>query len=574
VTDPVAPGVARFRLLASAIAGRGMTVDACAPGQTPGTDGRVIRVDADAPPERQRDQVILHAALVAGGGLRADLMQRLSRRPRAAERFLAVEGRRALAVETDVPRARRLADDGPSTPPSADAATSVSIALSRRAVDRPPQWWGGLDPRRVLEGPAQDDGQQADAAGRRLQPVAELDEQPPPSDGPPGPDRDSPLSAAMAKLLQRFKGGLAAGVGSGGASTDVVAPGTRVGGDRMVGLSTGAADLPPAAAPVAPGLAVYPEWHARAGRYRPNWCAVTELDVEPASSALADTGSGELRRRLAGVGTGRRRARRQLDGEHLDIDAVVESEIDRRAGYAATDRVYVGHGRRRSELAVMVLLDVSGSASDPSPRGGTIHDQQASTAAELMHALHDVGARVAAFGFRSRGRLAVELLRIKSFDEPDDSRVGRRLAALEPSGFTRLGAAVRHATRTLARDGGAAHRVLVVVSDGFAYDDGYEGAHGEADASRALQEARDGGIGCLCLGIGAAPDLDALRPVFGTAAFARADHLDELHASIGGLFRGALVNADVRNQLAQRRRTRPSAHMPRAAAMRSMGITS
>ena len=59
-------------------------------------------------------------------------------------------------------------------------------------------------------------------------------------------------------------------------------------------------------------------------------------------------------------------------------------------------------------------------------------------------------------------------------------------------------------------------RLLVVLSDGLAYDHGYEPAYGAADARRALGEARRQGVGCLCLSVGASTDDEALGRVFGS----------------------------------------------------------
>ena len=80
----------------------------------------------------------------------------------------------------------------------------------------------------------------------------------------------------------------------------------------------------------------------------------------------------------------------------------------------------------------------------------------------------------------------------------------------------------------LQRDSGVGRRLLVTISDGFAYDHGYEGRYGEADARRALAESRRQGVGCLCLSIGATTETDALQRVFGTAAHARLPRTQDL----------------------------------------------
>src|SRR5439155_574179 len=80
-------------------------------------------------------------------------------------------------------------------------------------------------------------------------------------------------------------------------------------------------------------------------------------------------------------------------------------------------------GRSRPELAVLVLLDVSGSAAEPSATGVPVHEHQRAAAAALTVALHDLGDRVALYAFRSQGRSAVHVLPVKRFDDSFDARV-------------------------------------------------------------------------------------------------------------------------------------------------------
>jgi nitric oxide reductase NorD protein len=89
-----------------------------------------------------------------------------------------------------------------------------------------------------------------------------------------------------------------------------------------------------------------------------------------------------------------------------------------------------------------------------------------------------------------------------------------------------------------------------VISDGLAYDHGYERVYGAADARRALAEARRRGTGCLCLTIGAATDVDELRRVFGSAAHATIPKPEQMSQTIGPLFRSAIRSAEVRRRVA------------------------
>jgi nitric oxide reductase activation protein len=156
---------------------------------------------------------------------------------------------------------------------------------------------------------------------------------------------------------------------------------------------------------------------------------------------------------------------------------------------------------------------------------------------------------------------------LKRFEHATDAGVLQRLGGLSPGAYTRLGAAIRHAASVLETEGGTARRLLVVLSDGFAYDHGYEGAYGEADARRALSEARRRGTACVCLSIGAGTDVGDLRRVFGTAAHASIPTTEQLPSIVGPLFRTALRLTSAQRRTFQRReRTRERLRMERRSA--------
>lgn len=235
----------------------------------------------------------------------------------------------------------------------------------------------------------------------------------------------------------------------------------------------------------------YPEWDVARGSYRPAWCTVRE--VEPAVTARATLAVDDaiaVRRPLARLGMGLHRRHRQPQGDDIDIDAAVEARVEVRAGSVPDEAVYLDSLRRRRDLSVLLLLDVSGSAAEPGTVGRTVHEQQRAAVADLAVALHDLGDRVALYAYYSQGRRAVSMVPVKRFDDQLNAQVIRRLNSLEPGAYSRLGAAIRHGSAILEARGGTSRRLLVVLSDGLAYDHGYERAYGAADARRALTEAR------------------------------------------------------------------------------------
>ena len=268
----------------------------------------------------------------------------------------------------------------------------------------------------------------------------------------------------------------------------------------------------------------------------------------PAASAhrrLGPPKTHALRRSLGRLGREFEQRHRQLQGDDIDLDAVVDARVDLLAGSACDEAVYLDAVRARRELSVLVLLDVSGSAGEPGTTGSPVHEHQRTAAAALAQVLSELGDRVALYGFRSQGRTAVQVLAVKRFADPLDLRTFERLGGLEPAAYTRLGAAIRHGTQILERGNvGTAKRLLMVLSDGFAYDHGYERAYGEADARRALTETRHRGIGAACCSLGVPTDADALSRVFGTAAYASVPNVDHMAGVLGPLFASALRSAE------------------------------
>jgi nitric oxide reductase NorD protein len=555
-------GPERLKLLASAVAGRPVSVAALdPPGTAAWTDGVTVFVDPAATAREQVRFVTVQASLLSSGSLDAEYLSALARRPALCSRYLAVEGHRALAAhEGLIPPSARLLIDPEAAARSTSPAESLAVAMSRDKVADAPHAFGTIRPRRFRTNFTEPRGPNAAAqhVPRRTDAdiVRELDD---------GEDDGAALfegvsspvggGGGIGRLIKRLLGDARSGNG-GPPGADAATHWSR-----RASRHPGAGTMTTSVASVADSLEdaarrawTYPEWDRHRHYYRSDWCTVSE--VEPAGAKLApfeppDTHS--LRRALARLGREWQRRPRQLQGIHIDIDAAVAAYVDVASGSPPAEDVYIDILRQRRDLAVLILLDISGSAGEPSPSGGMVHDHQRAAAAALVRTLHDLGDRVALYSFRSQGRRAVHVVPMKKFGERLDTRVLQRLGGSSPGAYTRLGAAIRHGSAVVERDGGTMRRLLVVLSDGFAYDHGYEGAYGEADARRALAEARRRGTACLCLSMGALTDTEALRRVFGTAAHARVPRLEDLPAMVGPLFRFALRSAEAQQRTFQRK---------------------
>ena len=106
---------------------------------------------------------------------------------------------------------------------------------------------------------------------------------------------------------------------------------------------------------------------------------------------------------------------------------------------------------------------------------------------------------------------------LKSFDEPWP-RCKAALASLEPTGYTRIGPALRHGVALLERQH-AAQKLLLLISDGKPTDyDRYEGRYGIADVRQAMREAHQARIHTYALAV----DVQAkhyLPQMFGSGNF-------------------------------------------------------
>ena len=534
----------RLGLLASAISSRALQVASGERGAPAWTDGRVVFVDAGMSRRQQIESVAVQASLLAAGSLDADLVLKLSRRPALTRRYLAVEGHRALAAIEDLlpPSVRSLIDTEVAARADSPAA-SLAAALSRNAIADPPDSFGTIRARRLLASINRADSAAAMRQHGPREPLAELAED---DDGTAADLFSSPvggggaLGRLLGKLLvvvRQLNGG---GPPGADAPTHRTRAGTRSRSD--VAFATGMAEE----AAIERGGRKYPEWDAHRRRYRRDWCTVQEVEPPPQDGTpLLVSDAYGLRRPLARLGMGLDRCRRRVQGDDIDIDAVVDARVEMMAGSAPDEAVYVESLRRRRDLAVLLLLDISGSSAEPGAPGHTVHEQQRSAAAALTVALHDLGDRVALYAYHSQGRSAVQLMPVKRFDDDLDTLVMRRLHGLVPGAYSRLGAAIRHGAAVLEDRGATSRRLLVVLSDGLAYDHGYEPAYGAADARRGLAEARRRGTACVCLSIGASTDAETLRRVFGSAAHATIPRTEQLSQVIGPLFRAALRSAEV-----------------------------
>jgi nitric oxide reductase NorD protein len=295
-----------------------------------------------------------------------------------------------------------------------------------------------------------------------------------------------------------------------------------------------------------PPAIYYEEWNSDRGSYVRNGAAVRIYDASGADPAWLRQ---ELRDHAATVRQiktqfERLRARRALlphqqRGDALDLAACVDATIDRRLGNSPDDRLYVDARPARRGLAISLLIDASGSTDQRVTESWRIIDIEKIALVLATQALDALGDLYAIYAFAGRHASNVKITVVKDFNEANGDPIMRRIAALNSGGFTRLGAAVRHATRQLARQS-VGHRLLLLLSDGRPNDlDAYQGPYGVEDSRQAILEARASGVFPYCLTIDQAAS-EYLPRIFGKAGHTVLQRPEQLPRALLAVVRGLI----------------------------------
>jgi nitric oxide reductase NorD protein len=301
-------------------------------------------------------------------------------------------------------------------------------------------------------------------------------------------------------------------------------------------------DLPPAEhddIPLGEGIAL-PEWDFRRRVLQPDYCRLQPMLARDAVPAPLPAHLARKARRLRAVFDllkPRRVWQHDLpDGTDLDINAVIRHRTDRLRG-AQADQANLFRSFRNAErdLSCLLLADLSLSTDSWVNNEQRVIDVIRDSLLLFSEALATTGDRFALYGFSSRRRSHVRFHTLKTFDEPYSDRSRGRIQAIRPGYYTRMGAALRHATTILAKQPSST-RLLLMLTDGKPNDlDRYEGRYGIEDTRMAVHGAISAGVRPFCVTIDAQAR-DYLPYLFGTNAWMLLRHASELPAKLPLLY--------------------------------------
>ncbi len=241
----------------------------------------------------------------------------------------------------------------------------------------------------------------------------------------------------------------------------------------------------------------YWEWDKNLGDYKIDWCLVRQRmakddpnDIVAATREARQGLINLIRSQFARLKPERfRKYRAQPYGDNLDIDALIQSLVEMRTSGWLNENVYVRRDKRVRDVAVLFLLDQSGSTEEE-VAGRRVMDLQKEAMVLMAEALDSLGDPFGIMGFSSEGRFRVDMFMVKDFWEEYDQTVQYRLGNLQPLHFTRMGAVVRHAIHQLDQVP-AAIRLLIILTDGRPYDSEYGNLdYAVEDTKKALMEAK------------------------------------------------------------------------------------
>ncbi|MFN0089811.1 MAG: VWA domain-containing protein [Acidimicrobiales bacterium] len=289
----------------------------------------------------------------------------------------------------------------------------------------------------------------------------------------------------------------------------------------------------------------YDEWDHKIEDYRPAWCTLTEhrqtRTQEGFVAATFHEFGGivtQIRRNFQLMRPeALRKMRYQLEGDDLDTDGLVEYVVDRRARISPTPRVYIKRDKRDRDVTTAFVVDMSSSTDRKIDGRKRIIDIEKEALLLMCEALEAIRDEYAIYGFSGSGREDCQFYVVKELGERYDDRVKGRIGGIYARQKTRMGPALRHATRRLAAADSNV-KLMILLTDGKPYDsDTYQdNTYAQEDTKMALREARREKIHLFCVTVDR-EGADYLPHMYSDANFVVVDDVRTLPQKLPQLYR-------------------------------------
>ena len=267
-------------------------------------------------------------------------------------------------------------------------------------------------------------------------------------------------------------------------------------------------DLPSAESddtPLGEGI-LLPEWDYRKSELIKDHCCLQPMIADTADAIELPTRlrstAKRLRSQFEALVPSRIWYKGQKEGSEIDLDAYLDFITEQKKSQAVAEQgMYREFRGGVRDMACLLLADFSLSTDSYVNNDDRVIDVIRDSLLLFAEALSATGDQFAMYGFSSRYREHIRFHTLKTFKESHNNISRGRINAIKPGYYTRMGAAIRHASEMLSKQA-ASQQLLLLLTDGKPNDlDLYDGRYGIEDTRMALIEARRKGLQPFCVTI-------------------------------------------------------------------------
>lgn len=248
------------------------------------------------------------------------------------------------------------------------------------------------------------------------------------------------------------------------------------------------------------------EWDYQQKKYKKNFCQIYESQLSETSIAYTQKTFEEqnivlrqLEKKLNNFFNEYQIIKKQPEGEEIDLEAITERFTDIQAGITPKDNIFLSKRKNIKDIAILILTDISLS-TDGYVNDHRIIDTEKQSLLLFGEILHKYNTQFQIDVFSSKTRNHCDYHTIKKFNDDWDKQK-HHIGAIQPKGYTRIGAAIRNAHEQL-KNINTKKKWLLLLTDGKPNDyDRYEGKYGIEDIKHAIKEVRNNDIHVSALAI-------------------------------------------------------------------------
>ncbi len=283
-------------------------------------------------------------------------------------------------------------------------------------------------------------------------------------------------------------------------------------------------DLPSASEddiPLGEGVSL-PEWNYRTQQLESERCLLQPMlprnsTAQPLPLKLQKTAKA-IQAQFEQLTSVRYWLKAQPQGEELDLSAWLDFHVESKISPTQERGLYQSFRGNNRDISSLLLADLSMSTDAYLDDDNRVIDVVRDSMLLFGEALHSVGDNFAMYGFSSVKRSNIRFSMLKNFNEPYNDEIRGRVQSIRPGFYTRMGAAIRQATKVL-QEQRSTQKLLLILTDGKPNDiDHYEGRFGIEDTHQAITEAKRLGIKPFCITIDQEAE-DYLPYIFGRDGF-------------------------------------------------------